>query len=915
MCRKVLALVTSLLALAAAPRAEAAAYAFVEAYNVLDTNNAPSIGANYAATAGQERDIGVDEARGIIYMARGTTTTADGRSVVGIAAIVVTNGARLGSNFRDTGLITATNTGPGLGFCQSLAYDLVSDKVWVLGAPIGANPNIFSAPGGTLGGSPDGDNVGAQNGALVREFQVDDIGRGGTPRGLAVRTAGGVTTVYLAMGSHVQAWSNDQDTQGGTTSAWRRVWATLHPPTQGTVSTRVAANFSGVNGIAVDEAGNCYFNVLATTPGRVWVVRPDFVQFAADPMALDFNDTTLGGTNEKDILPLRLVTSSAAPITNSPQAVTYARVDGRPTLFVSYIPGALQRAVTRLEVDSGLSYLDGNPYVRATVIDGFGSGMPAAGQDPVLASQRLKVTGTVTQPAGASNGLLYHDVNNPTNATHIYVVSFVTNYNIGQTIAVAGVNKVTIPIDTNPPSITVQPANQTLLEGGGINLSVAASGAQPLFYQWYSNSVSIANATNASYSVRPATTNDGGLYHVVITNHLGSRTSTQAVVTVNPLVRSEAMTLLWSVAPGARHFLTTDNTQRGLAYNAEGNNVIVVSRSPSNAVYLLDAETGATLEGDPGQPLVLPLGPNVSGGTFPINVAGASDDGKVYVSNLADGTATDFRIYRWDFAPTDVPAEIAYSGKPTSGIANRWGDTMDVRGSGNNIQIIVGARSSKWVTIFTTENGGMTFTAHPIEVSEAPNGAFGLGVAFGQGNTFWGKGDSSTALRLVQFDLATSNATVLRVYGSSTYYLGATAIGVEPSLGVLGAVSIENPDNLRLYNINNLDSGPFLVDQELFPTDSDNINGTGAVDFGDGRIYALDSNNGILALTLGNIPQPPPNRITITRNPGSVTLTWQGTATLQAADVVTGPYTDVPGATSGYTENTTGAARFFRLRN
>jgi hypothetical protein len=47
---------------------------------------------------------------------------------------------------------------------------------------------------------------------------------------------------------------------------------------------------------------------------------------------------------------------------------------------------------------------------------------------------------------------------------------------------------------------------------------------------------------------------------------------------------------------------------------------------------------------------------------------------------------------------------------------------------------------------------------------------------------------------------------------------------------------------------------------------------------------------------------------------GQVVLTWEGDATLQSADVVTGPYADVAGATSPYTTAPDGAAKFYRLK-
>ena len=912
--------------------APAAPYIFVEGYNVLDTNNAPvfatgDIGTNFAATAGQERDIAVDAARGIIYMARGLGTFSDGRSGVGaaIAAIVVTNGARAGSNFRDTGVITASGT-PTLSWCQSLAYDPGSDKLWVLGGPINAAPSIFSAPGGTLGGAPNGDGISTLNAALVRAFTVDTnlletgvyisrtvstngvLARAGTPRGFAVRTVDGTnTTVYLGMGNHVEAWSNDQPLTG-TNSPWRRIWATLRVPAQNLSTSRVAANFTGVNGVTVDDAGNCYFSVYGTG-GRIWQVRPDVIEFVPDPMSLEFNDLAFGGNSEREIIPLILTGSAGAAITNTPQAITFCRFDSQRSLFVSFIPGVAQRAVTRLDVDDNFLFLNGGAYLRAVVNSGFGSGQPLVGQDSILASMRLKQA-TASQPAGTpSNNLLYHDVNSVTNPTYIYVEAYVVDTNKGQTVPTAAICKISIPTDTNPPSITVQPLTQTLLEGGTISLSVGTAGLKPLVFQWQSNSVDILNATNQGYSIASASTNDSGLYRVIVSNALGSVTSTQVQVTVNPLVRSTAMTPLWSNAPGSRFYLGTDGNQRGLTFNPELQSLLVVSRTPSNGIYSLNPNTGE----DNNR---FQLGSLVTGGTFALNTIAASDEGHIYAANLAEN-GQEFRIYYWDVETYDIDAAIAYAGNPTAG-PNRWGDTLNIRGAINDIQIIAASRRSNVVAIFTTFDGGFTLNPTIITVPDAPNGAFGLGVAFGRGNTFWGKGDQGTGLRLVEFDLAQGTGTVLHTYGSAVFPASAIPIGVETNLNVLAAISIENPDNLRLYDISDLAAGPRLVDQELFPTDNENINATGAIDFGDGKVFALDSNNGIIALTLGAIPPPPtsPGRINIARDGGAVVLTWTNIFTLQSATNVTGPYLDVNGAASGYSENTDSAPqKYFRLRN
>jgi hypothetical protein len=54
--------------------------------------------------------------------------------------------------------------------------------------------------------------------------------------------------------------------------------------------------------------------------------------------------------------------------------------------------------------------------------------------------------------------------------------------------------------------------------------------------------------------------------------------------------------------------------------------------------------------------------------------------------------------------------------------------------------------------------------------------------------------------------------------------------------------------------------------------------------------------------------------LSITRAPAAVILNWSGSFVLQSATSVTGPYTDVLNATAPYTNSTSGAQKFFRLR-
>jgi RHS repeat-associated protein len=96
-----------------------------------------------------------------------------------------------------------------------------------------------------------------------------------------------------------------------------------------------------------------------------------------------------------------------------------------------------------------------------------------------------------------------------------------------------------------PPSWILQPASQMVTEGNKVTLRSLAAGTS-LNYQWYTNGSPKTGATSPRLSLPSVQTNDAGTYFVVVSNLLGSITSTNAVLTVNPAVCSSAPTGLIS---------------------------------------------------------------------------------------------------------------------------------------------------------------------------------------------------------------------------------------------------------------------------------------------------------------------------------------------------------------------------------
>jgi hypothetical protein len=86
-----------------------------------------------------------------------------------------------------------------------------------------------------------------------------------------------------------------------------------------------------------------------------------------------------------------------------------------------------------------------------------------------------------------------------------------------------------------PPSILVHPTNRTVYAGQPTTFIVSANGDPPLFYQWLFEGVPLDHQTNAALSLFNPQLTDAGNYSVTVSNAADSVTSSNALLTVNPL--------------------------------------------------------------------------------------------------------------------------------------------------------------------------------------------------------------------------------------------------------------------------------------------------------------------------------------------------------------------------------------------
>ncbi len=88
------------------------------------------------------------------------------------------------------------------------------------------------------------------------------------------------------------------------------------------------------------------------------------------------------------------------------------------------------------------------------------------------------------------------------------------------------------------PIITLQPASETVRPGATAMFTVAAAGNAPLSYQWRENTLNLTDAGNISGSgtstltISNVSAINAGAFSVIVSNSLGSATSTNAILSV-----------------------------------------------------------------------------------------------------------------------------------------------------------------------------------------------------------------------------------------------------------------------------------------------------------------------------------------------------------------------------------------------
>jgi hypothetical protein len=408
------------------------------------------------------------------------------------------------------------------------------------------------------------------------------------------------------------------------------------------------------------------------------------------------------------------------------------------------------------------------------------------------------------------------------------------------------------------------------------------------------------------------------------------------LLTVEVPITSPVVSNLWSIAPNTPGYAYLDSTSydtRGLAYDTNTMTVLVCDKNTGNPeIYVLDANTGTNLF------VMNTIGIGVSGDQFPLDQVGVGDDGVVYACNLFDtgSTADSFAIFSWSSVSASAIPQFAYppggpGGDPSGAEGeDRWGDTMAVRGAGTNTQILLGtyygflSGPSTNAALMTTPDG-VSFYSTLLSVTNVavPAGFSSLGIAFGASNTFWAKSPAYD-LRQISFDLASGNCILLQdipAAANGPAFSSMSAICLDVAHNLLAGITFNDvPNDLSLFALGSTnDAPPYMFDQVFFPSNNGNSQDNGATAVKYPRIYSLDVNNGIVAISY-SVPLLPFSITSVSDIPGTgVTLTWQSVAgrtyQVEFASRLSGTTAwsnlgspiVATGATTSYTDNSTNA--------
>ena len=231
------------------------------------------------------------------------------------------------------------------------------------------------------------------------------------------------------------------------------------------------------------------------------------------------------------------------------------------------------------------------------------------------------------------------------------------------------------------PSISTQPANQTITAGQSATFSVTATGTAPLSYQWRKNGTAITNATSVSYTTPATTTADSGeQFSVVVSNSAGSATSNSVTLTVN----AATATLTASTTSLSFGNVNTGSTSTlGVTLTNSGNSSVTISSVTTTGTGFTASgvSTGAVLNAGQTATLNVNFAPSAAGNvTGTTAVASTATNSPIVISLAGTGVQQTASFLYWVMPSLNRVGQTDAPGATSSiALSGARGETVDTQ--------------------------------------------------------------------------------------------------------------------------------------------------------------------------------------------------------------------------------------------
>ena len=534
-----------------------------------------------------------------MYIA-GTPTTA-GNWTVTVTAWSSSNGSGDHGSMTCAFAITggAVNTAP--------AFTTQPQSVTVtVGSPVTFTASASGSPAPTYQWQKGGANIaGATTSSYtISSAQTTDVG---SYTAVATNVAGSTTSAAATLTVNAAAVKPSITTQpqsatvnaGGSVSfsvvasgspaptyQWLKGGATIAGATGSTYSiASVQASDAGSYSVAVSNSAGSVTSAAAT----LTVQAAPVITMAPQSTAVTTGSGVTFNVVASGTAPLSYQWQKGGAAISGATAASYSIASvqttdaGSYTVVVTNSVGSVTSAAATLTVQSTPSITTQPLSTSATAGSGVSFSVVAAGTSPL--NYQWQKNGAAIAGATAAS---YSIASVQTSDAGSYTVT-VTNP-VGSLVS----NAATLTVFTTP-TITTQPQNISVTTGSNATFSVVAGGSTPLGYQWQKGGVAIAGATNASFSITSAQTTDAGNYTVVVSNSLGSVTSSVATLTVTatavaPSITNQPQSQVVTVGGNAT-FVVTATGSAPISYQWQKGGVAV--SGATNASYTLNGVQSA----------------------------------------------------------------------------------------------------------------------------------------------------------------------------------------------------------------------------------------------------------------------------------------------------------------------------------